>query len=162
MTGAPYPGFPVKLLALMNFMRLSSMKAAHVAVAWCHVQEIRVSRSFFARYGIPRSYTGHFRLFKSWDGTSVESHISRKTSEIWPTRRWGSGQGYQSNGGASPFLFGPGTPGRTWGTRPVLTGFVATSELDCARSSSCLRQSSESTKYLDSRQFSSTITCSSR
>jgi hypothetical protein len=31
----------------MNFMRLSSMKAAHVVVAWCRVQEIRVSRSVF-------------------------------------------------------------------------------------------------------------------
>ena len=71
------------------------------------------------------------------------------------------------NGGASPFFFGPGTLGRTSGTRPtdtrpVLTGFVAMSGLDCARSSSCLRQSRESTKYLDSRQFSSTITWSSR
>ena len=37
----------------MNFMRLSSLKAAHVAVAWRRVQEIRVSRSFFARCGIP-------------------------------------------------------------------------------------------------------------
>jgi hypothetical protein len=36
----------------MNFMRLSSMNAAHVAVAWCRVQEIRVSRSFFARCGV--------------------------------------------------------------------------------------------------------------
>jgi hypothetical protein len=26
----------------MNIMRLSSMKAAHAAVAWCCVQEIRV------------------------------------------------------------------------------------------------------------------------
>jgi hypothetical protein len=41
------------LLALMDFMRLSSTKAAHVTVAWCRVQEIRVSRSFFARYGAP-------------------------------------------------------------------------------------------------------------
>jgi hypothetical protein len=37
------------LLALMNFMRLCSMKAAHADVAWCRVQEIRVPRSFFAR-----------------------------------------------------------------------------------------------------------------
>jgi hypothetical protein len=26
---------------LINFMRLSSMKAAHAVVAWCRVQEIR-------------------------------------------------------------------------------------------------------------------------
>jgi hypothetical protein len=36
------PRLPVKLLGLMDFMRLSSMKAAHAAVAWCRVQEIRV------------------------------------------------------------------------------------------------------------------------
>jgi hypothetical protein len=28
-------------LALINFMRLSSMKAAHAVVAWCRVLEIR-------------------------------------------------------------------------------------------------------------------------
>jgi hypothetical protein len=33
------------LLALTNFMRLSSMKAAHAAVAWGRVQEIRVRRA---------------------------------------------------------------------------------------------------------------------
>jgi hypothetical protein len=33
-------------LALMNFMRLSSMKAAHAAVAWCLVQKIRVKPAF--------------------------------------------------------------------------------------------------------------------
>jgi hypothetical protein len=42
MTGAACPGFPVEFVALMHFMRLSSMKAAHAAVAWCRVQEIRV------------------------------------------------------------------------------------------------------------------------
>src|ERR1700722_8488761 len=59
----------------------------------------------------------------------------------------------KGSGGASPFFFVPGTLWRTWGTRPVLTGFFLTSEglvesgLTCAaRSSSCLRQSSESTK----------------
>jgi hypothetical protein len=35
-------------MALASFMRLSSMKAAHAAVAWGLVQEIRVSRSFVA------------------------------------------------------------------------------------------------------------------
>jgi hypothetical protein len=40
------------LMALASFMRLSSMKAAHVAVARGRVQEIRASRSFFARCGI--------------------------------------------------------------------------------------------------------------
>ena len=33
-------------------MRLSSTKAAHVTLTWCRVQEIRVSRSFFAKCGI--------------------------------------------------------------------------------------------------------------
>jgi hypothetical protein len=42
MTGAHAPDFLWNLLALMHFMRLSSMKAAHAAVAWCRVQEIRV------------------------------------------------------------------------------------------------------------------------
>src|SRR6202453_4863016 len=45
----------------MNLMRLSSMKGAHVDVAWCRVQEIRVSRSFFARCGIPQISTPEFR-----------------------------------------------------------------------------------------------------
>jgi hypothetical protein len=38
------PGFPDflwSLSVLMNFMRLSLTKAAHAAVAWCRVQEIR-------------------------------------------------------------------------------------------------------------------------
>jgi hypothetical protein len=30
----------------MNLMRLSSMKAAHAAVAWCRLQEIRVKPAF--------------------------------------------------------------------------------------------------------------------
>ena len=46
--GCPIPpDFPSMLMALASFMRLSLMKAAHVAVAWGRVQEIRVSRSFF-------------------------------------------------------------------------------------------------------------------
>src|ERR1700689_427123 len=49
----------------MNLMRLSSMKAAHVDVAWCRVQEIRVSRSFFARCGIPQISTPEFRGYPS-------------------------------------------------------------------------------------------------
>jgi hypothetical protein len=36
------PDFLCSLLALMNCMRLSSMKAAHAAVACSRVQEIRV------------------------------------------------------------------------------------------------------------------------
>jgi len=45
---------------LMSFMRLSSMKAAQVAVSWFRVQKIRASRSFFARCGIPRLLTPSF------------------------------------------------------------------------------------------------------
>jgi hypothetical protein len=35
------PDFLSSLSALVNFMRLSSMKAAHLGVAWRRVQEIR-------------------------------------------------------------------------------------------------------------------------
>jgi hypothetical protein len=45
------PDFLWGFLALMKFMRLSSMKAAHAAVAGCHVQEIRV-KPFFGLSGI--------------------------------------------------------------------------------------------------------------
>jgi hypothetical protein len=34
----------------MNFMRLSSMKAAHVAVVWCREQEIRVKPWFWLEW----------------------------------------------------------------------------------------------------------------
>jgi hypothetical protein len=37
------PGFPVKFVGVDELMRLSSMKAAHVDVVWCRVQEIRAS-----------------------------------------------------------------------------------------------------------------------
>ena len=40
------PDFLLRLVALTNFMRLSSLKAAHMAVGWCSVQEIRVLRAF--------------------------------------------------------------------------------------------------------------------
>jgi hypothetical protein len=38
------PNFLRSLVASMYFMRLSSMKAAHVAVTYNRVQEIRASR----------------------------------------------------------------------------------------------------------------------
>jgi hypothetical protein len=42
-TGNPGPPYFLQnLSALMNCKRLSSMKAAQAAVAWCRVQEIRV------------------------------------------------------------------------------------------------------------------------
>jgi hypothetical protein len=42
-------------MALMNFMRLSPMKAADAAVAWCRVQEIRV-KPFSGLSGITALY----------------------------------------------------------------------------------------------------------
>src|SRR5882757_10488446 len=54
-----------------------------------------ISRSFFARCGIPQILTVRLqgpRKLRSCNERAVESHISRKTSEIWGTRdRW-SGQ----------------------------------------------------------------------
>ena len=44
-------------MASPNFMRLSLMKAALADNGWSSVQEIRASRSFFARCGIPRTST---------------------------------------------------------------------------------------------------------
>src|SRR5580700_3058593 len=38
------------------------MKAAHVAVGWCRVQEIRASRSLFARCGIPPLFPSDSRF----------------------------------------------------------------------------------------------------
>ena len=50
------PGFPVKFVALMNFMRLSSMKAAQAAVPWRRERKSGGLARFFARCGIPRSF----------------------------------------------------------------------------------------------------------
>jgi hypothetical protein len=49
------------------------------------VQEIRVSRSFLASCGIPRTSTFFLACENHWF-RAVVSHISRKTSEIWGTR----------------------------------------------------------------------------
>src|ERR1700733_1520242 len=47
-----------------------------------------ISRSFFARCGIPRRFHSDFRFIRyASRSTSVVSHISRKTSEIWGTHR---------------------------------------------------------------------------
>ena len=40
------PDFLLRLVALTNFMRLSLQKAAHVAVRWCSVQEIRFAPAY--------------------------------------------------------------------------------------------------------------------
>src|ERR1700693_2835300 len=46
-----------------------------------------ISRSFFARCGIPmRSTRTHLAHYQHLRFRSVVSHISRKTSEIWGTR----------------------------------------------------------------------------
>jgi hypothetical protein len=50
-----------------NLMRLSSQKAAHATLVWNRVQEIRASRSYFARCGIPRLYTGNFETLTTWN-----------------------------------------------------------------------------------------------
>jgi hypothetical protein len=44
-----------------------------------------ISRSFFARYGIPRLPIYILRLSRNCRSRSAVSHISRKTSEIWGT-----------------------------------------------------------------------------
>jgi hypothetical protein len=55
-TGAASPRISCEVLALMNFMRLPLMKAAHVPVGWCRVQEIRVSSSFSRAVGFQCSF----------------------------------------------------------------------------------------------------------
>src|SRR6202167_1848218 len=64
----------------MDFMRLSSMKAAHVDLVWCRVQEIRVSRSFFARCGIPQALTVRFQ-------ESLATPRVAGTEQWYPTSR---------------------------------------------------------------------------
>jgi hypothetical protein len=49
--GGPFPEFPVKLDELATFLQLSSQKAAHAAVGWIRVQEIRV-KPFFGLSGV--------------------------------------------------------------------------------------------------------------
>ena len=47
------------------------------------------SRSFFARCGIPLHLPSNSRVIRFTErSTSVVSHISRKTSEMWGTRPW--------------------------------------------------------------------------
>jgi hypothetical protein len=68
------PDFLWTLLALMNFMRLSSMKVAHAVVAWCRVQEIRVKPSV-GLSGIPRTSISHLERLeyyatpRAWRGS---------------------------------------------------------------------------------------------
>jgi gluconolactonase len=58
-SGCPIPpDFLRSLVNSLNFMRLS-VKAA---VGWIRVQEIRLSRSLFARCGIPRTSTGKLSI----------------------------------------------------------------------------------------------------
>ena len=52
------PDFLLRLVALTNFMRLSSLKAAHMAVGWCSVQEIRVAP------GVPGPMMIFFQCFQ--------------------------------------------------------------------------------------------------
>jgi hypothetical protein len=58
--GAPYPRIScLGWWGPRNFMRFSLEKTAHANAGWGCVQEIRVSRSFFTRYGAPtRSFVG--------------------------------------------------------------------------------------------------------
>ncbi len=53
------PDFLSTSLALANFMRLSSLKAAHAVVGWGHVQEIRVAN-------LPRLAVGAYLGRKRW------------------------------------------------------------------------------------------------
>src|ERR1700722_18823716 len=59
-----------------------------------------ISRSFFARCGIPLLFPSDSRFIRCTErSTSVESHISRKTSEIWGTRPlWGNQRTYRGAG----------------------------------------------------------------
>jgi gluconolactonase len=62
-SGCPIPpDFLRSLVNSPNFMRLSVKKAAHAAVGWIRVQEIRVSRSFFARCRISRTLLGKLSI----------------------------------------------------------------------------------------------------
>jgi hypothetical protein len=65
MMGLP-PDFLLSLVALATFMRLSSKKAARVAVGERHVQEIRVAPSFSAqvRWGEPGAPVRFSKRFK--------------------------------------------------------------------------------------------------
>ena len=60
------------------------------------------SRSFFARCGIPLHLpsVSRFIRYTQWS-TSVVSHISRKTSEMWGTRPASENQGSESLFGAN-------------------------------------------------------------
>src|ERR1700722_13883404 len=52
-----------------------------------------ISRSFFARCGIPRTSIGSPQRAKECRSAAVVSHTSRKTSEIWGTPRFLVGTG---------------------------------------------------------------------
>jgi hypothetical protein len=81
------PGFPVRLLALANLMRLSLMKAAQAALG---ASPCRKSGPWDEK-----------------DGEALQLFFAK------------SNQQKQSKN----IIFGPGTLMRTWGTRPVPTGF---------------------------------------
>jgi hypothetical protein len=119
------------LMALASFMRLSLMKAAHVAVAWGRVQEIRVSRSFFARCGIllpyPCDSSVNIRLVPF--DCLVGQHIKRFLA-LGRLRNEGHGFSWQVPGHRLQFSFEQHMLGRRrrkgkWETRSVFQGGAA-------------------------------------
>src|ERR1700689_614235 len=102
----------------MNFMRLSSMKAAHVAVGWCCVQEIRVSRTFFARCGRRRPRPATFEGLKDGRSAAVYPTSREKRARYGAPFDWRSGQNSRP-GKRIPFT---GLCNRGIGLKIFLTG----------------------------------------
>jgi hypothetical protein len=69
-----------------NFMRLSLKKGAHAVLSGGRVQEIRgISCRFSRDMGYHEPERSLPIEWKTYRFNGVESHISRKTSEIWGT-----------------------------------------------------------------------------
>jgi hypothetical protein len=94
MVGAS-PGFPVQPVASAHPMRLSLMKAAHAVVSSAAYRksgspvfsaQVRLGEPGAPVQGERGLASGRVQLPKVGQYRFVESHISRKTSEIWGTR----------------------------------------------------------------------------
>src|ERR1700722_9961459 len=90
MTGAPYPVFPVKLVGVEELHAAFLNESRTRGTLWDRVQEIRVSARFWTMWDstaldrhLSRSTISY--TLNSERSRSVESHISRKTSEMWGT-----------------------------------------------------------------------------
>jgi|SRR5580658_4802015 hypothetical protein len=58
--GAPYPDFLWSFVGSLNFMRLSLKRGPHAVLSRAAYRKFGVSRSFFARCGIPRLFAPDF------------------------------------------------------------------------------------------------------